>query len=268
MPLIQIKQRMLNYQQIGEGPAVLFGHSYLWDHQMWQPQIKVLSQYFTCIVPDLWGHGLSDGLSESSYTLSELASDMQELMQELGFDKYSMVGLSLGGMWAAELAIKHPQLIDKLILMDTYLGAEPEETRLQYNQILDAIAAVQHIPEALISNVAPLFFSQNSMAQDSDFVASFKQSLRNYPSEKINTLVTLGRMTFNRADRLEALRDLRLPTTIIVGEEDIPRPVTEAEEMAALIPKAQLAIIQQAGHICNIEKPEIVSDLLLHILSA
>lgn len=268
MPQITINGHSLHYQQTGQGPALLFGHSYLWDHQMWQPQVKALSQYFTCIVPDLWGHGQSAGLTQHDYTLMQIADDMLTLMQQLGHTRFSVIGLSVGGMWGAELAIANPDAVDKLILMDTYLGAEPKETQQQYLAILDAVAAAGHIPDALIENIAPLFFSQGSMADNSDFVEEFKASLRDFPREHIQTLVNLGRTIFTRPDRLEALKAITNPTTVIVGEEDIPRPVTEAEEMTSLIPKAQLAIIQQAGHICNIEKPEIISNLLLHILQA
>ena len=65
MPFIQVNDRQMHYIDRGEGFALLLGHSYMFDSNMWAPQIEALSQHFSVIAPDLWGHGKSDPLSES-----------------------------------------------------------------------------------------------------------------------------------------------------------------------------------------------------------
>ena len=59
MKKVSVKGKLLSYQDIGEGFPIIFGHSFLWTHRMWEPQIKSLSKHYRCIVPDLWGHGES-----------------------------------------------------------------------------------------------------------------------------------------------------------------------------------------------------------------
>ncbi|MDN6550166.1 MAG: hypothetical protein L0K69_08595 [Enterobacterales bacterium] len=65
MPFIQVNDRQMHYIDRGEGFALLLGHSYMFDSNMWAPQIEALSQHFRVIAPDLWGHGKSDQLPES-----------------------------------------------------------------------------------------------------------------------------------------------------------------------------------------------------------
>jgi pimeloyl-ACP methyl ester carboxylesterase len=70
---MEIAGRRMAYQDEGQGPALLFGHSYLWDSAMWAPQIEALKEHYRCIVPELWGHGDSDVLPEGPCTLATLA---------------------------------------------------------------------------------------------------------------------------------------------------------------------------------------------------
>ncbi|GGG09054.1 hypothetical protein GCM10010995_28310 [Cysteiniphilum litorale] len=126
MKTLEIKGKELRYLDIGHGFPILFGHSYLWDHKMWAPQIHHLSKSYRCIVPDLWGHGQSDALPRENNDLSDIADDMMTLMRHLKLDdQFAIIGLSVGGMWAAELAYKHPLSIKSIVLMNTFLGEEP-----------------------------------------------------------------------------------------------------------------------------------------------
>ena len=78
-----IADRKLSYLDVGSGPVLLFGHSYLWDSAMWAPQIATLSAQYRCIVPELWGHGQSDLLPNNCKTLLDIADQMLELMDAL-----------------------------------------------------------------------------------------------------------------------------------------------------------------------------------------
>ncbi|NMS58411.1 alpha/beta fold hydrolase, partial [Vibrio parahaemolyticus] len=120
-----IEGQQLAYLDKGEGPVLLFGHSYLWDSQMWAPQVEVLSQSFRCIVPDLWAHGESDAAPASTQSLADYAQHMLALMDHLDIEEFSIVGLSVGGMWGAELTAQAPQRVKSLVLMDTFIGWEP-----------------------------------------------------------------------------------------------------------------------------------------------
>lgn len=121
MPKINLKGHTLHYLDQGKGYPLLFGHSYLWDSHMWRPQIEKLSQNFRCIVPDLWSHGLSeDPPVEEPYPISKMADDYYSLMSNLGIKKFSMIGLSVGGMIGVEMALNHPEAVESLAIMGSY----------------------------------------------------------------------------------------------------------------------------------------------------
>ncbi|WP_146015009.1 alpha/beta fold hydrolase, partial [Burkholderia pseudomallei] len=117
MPFVTIDGQPLHYQIRGAGAPVLFGHSYLWDSSMWEPQLDALSKSYRVIAPDLWGHGRSGPLPDGTRSLDDLARQMSELLDHLDIDTCSIVGLSVGGMWAVPLAHRAPQRIDRLVLM-------------------------------------------------------------------------------------------------------------------------------------------------------
>ena len=127
MPKININGKELHYLDIGEGETILFGHSFLFDCHSWNSQIELLSKHYRCIVPDLWGHGLSDTISQDNYSIEQIADDYWDLTQALGIEKFSIIGISVGGMWATEMMLKHPENISSLVLMDTYVGAEEKQ---------------------------------------------------------------------------------------------------------------------------------------------
>ncbi len=268
MPYVTIKDRQLFYEDQGSGFPLLFGHSYLWDGAMWEPQVAALSARYRCIVPDLWGHGRSDPPPQTPYSIEALAEDFWALTQSLGLKRFAVIGLSVGGMWGVHLALNHPEAVAALVMMDSYVGPEPEENRLRYFGMMDMVEKAGMVPPPIREAVLPLFFSPVTMQQNPDLPARFQSSLAAIPPERIAGILTIGRAIFGRSSILEPLPGLKAPTLIIVGADDRSRPPHEAEEMARLIPGARLEIIPQAGHISNLEQPERVNALLADFLKA
>lgn len=249
------------YEEYGSGPVLVLGTSYLWDARMWQPQIDALSAHYRIIVPLLPGHGNDVLLCPSQRTPAALAHCVGELLDSLGVRRFALAGLSVGGMWAAELALQRPRQIASLLLMSTWLGAEPERSRERYAAMLDAIEQHGHIPAALIEQILRLFF-RPAMCSDDTLWRMFARELAQWPPARIPALVAMGRLIFERSDRLAALSALDRERTIVaVGEHDIPRPPHEAEEMARLI-GCRCEHIADAGHIASLENPGAVTALL------
>ncbi|GBK98368.1 beta-ketoadipate enol-lactone hydrolase [Vibrio harveyi] len=267
MNKFEIEGQQLAYLDKGEGPVLLFGHSYLWDNQMWAPQIEVLSQSYRCIVPDLWAHGESDAAPASTRSLVDYAQHMLALMDHLEIEQFSIVGLSVGGMWGAELTSQAPQRVKSLVLMDTFIGLEPEVTHKKYFAMLDAISQVQAVPAPIVEAVTPLFFANNAEQANPELVASFKQSLEALQGERAVEVARIGRMVFGRRDVIEDAEMFALPTLIAVGREDKPRPVFESYLMNDCITGSELVEIPEAGHISSLEQPEIVNQMLLDFLN-
>lgn len=261
-----IGKATMAYQDEGNGHPILMGHSYLWDANMWQPQIAHLKECFRCIAPDLWSHGHSDPLPQLSYTLETLANDYWQFAQKLSLQRFAVVGLSVGGMWATHMALNHPEAVSALVIMDSFVGLEPEISQKTYLSMMNELENDQQFTPAFADRVAPYFFAKETAKEQPQLVKNFIQSLLSARKDHLPGKVSLGRAIFTRASLLERLAELKIPTLIVVGEEDLPRPPQEAKEMAKRIKGAQLEIIPKAGHICTLEQPERVNQVLKQFL--
>ncbi|OPA92150.1 2-succinyl-6-hydroxy-2,4-cyclohexadiene-1-carboxylate synthase [Pseudomonas fluorescens] len=267
MPVAVIDEQPLHYTDQGTGPVVLLGSSYLWDRDMWAPQITALSQKYRVIVPELWGHGESGPLPVSTRSLDDLARQTLALLDHLDIEHINLVGLSVGGMWGARLALLAPERVNSLVLMDTYLGAEPEATRQYYFSLFNMIEDAGAIPAPLLDVIAPIFF-RPGIDRVSALYQDFRQALQAFPRERLlDSIVPLGRLIFSREDILAQLSRLDADTTqVMCGEQDKPRPPEESREMAELI-GCELILIPEAGHICARENPDFVNEALLTFLA-
>lgn len=258
---------MLPYIDIGKGKETLvFIHSYLWDKEMWKPQLEYFKHKYRCVSIDLIGHG-NGKLNEGDIDFETLAKEVISIIRSLNIKEYIYVGLSVGGMLAPYLYDLDKKNIKKMILMDTYLGDEPLETKNLYFSMLDAIEKAQVFPETLIDKIAPIFFSPNISETNPTLIEKFKKHLRDIPTKNINTIVQMGRLIFGRKSRLDFLNNVDVPLFFITGEFDIPRPYKEAEEMNLLAKNSQVFKVDKAGHISNLENPLKVNKLLNDIFS-
>jgi pimeloyl-ACP methyl ester carboxylesterase len=268
MPFMTINGRQLHYLDEGEGFPILFGHSFLWNVHMWAPQLKALSQQYRCLAVDLWDHGQSDHLNADRYTMSELADDYWQFTQALGLEQFAVVGLSVGGMWGVQLTLDHPEAVSALVIMDTYVGAEPKVTQETYLGLLAAMRAHKGVSEELANIIAPIFFSPKTCENNPQMVQAFKAHLMAFPADNIPGIETLGKMIFTRDCLLARLPEIKQPTLVVVGADDKPRPPTEAKDMADRLHNGKLAVIKDAGHIANLEQVVEVTKLLSSFLES
>ncbi|USD64919.1 alpha/beta fold hydrolase [Vibrio sp. SCSIO 43136] len=264
MPSFTRHGQTMHYQDVGQGPVILFGHSYLWDSHMWQPQVAELSKSYRCIVPDLWAHGESQSLPTQTRTLSDYAADLLALMDHLDVEQFSIVGLSVGGMWGAELTSLAPARVKSLVLMDTFVGLEPEVTHAKYFSMLNTIGEKAQVPAPLVEAIVPLFFSDAPAEELKQNFAAYLSALEGQAAKDV---AQVGRMVFGRRDQFEALENFALPVLIAVGQQDKPRPVFESYLMNDAITGSELVVVPNAGHIANLENPQFVTDMLTGFLA-
>jgi pimeloyl-ACP methyl ester carboxylesterase len=267
MPFVTIDGQPLHYIDQGTGPAVLLAGSYLWDQAMWAPQIAALSPHYRVIAPDLWGHGQSGPIPQTTTSLDDIARQGLALLDHLDIERVTLVGLSVGGMWGARLALAAPGRINGLVLMDSYLGNEPDPTREYYFSLLKQIEETGLITPQLLDIIVPIFFHPD-IDRESALYQDFRASLAALPSERLRqSIVPMGRITFGRDDLLPRLGELDAETTLLMcGDQDQPRPPAETREMAELI-GCPYVLVPEAGHISNLENPQFVTDELLTFLA-
>jgi pimeloyl-ACP methyl ester carboxylesterase len=264
---IDIAGSKMSAIDVGTGDVVMLCHSYLWDAEMWRPQINALSRRYRVIVPNLWGHGDSGPLPKGTENLLDLALHHLALLDHLGIDQFALVGLSLGGMWGAELALLAPERVTALVLMGTFAGAEPEASRQRYFAMLDIMEAAPAIPESLLDAIVPLFFSPDVASRSPQLPKDFRKRLEGWDHDRyLDSVAPLGRLTFGRRSIIANLSSLSVPALVMTGAQDIPRPVREGRETAEAL-GCSFIELPGAGHISSLETPDEVNRNLLDFLS-
>ncbi len=255
--------KKMHFIDMGSGFPLLLGHSYLFDSNMWQPQLSALSKYYRVIVPDLWGHGSSPELPGKYHDLKRIAKDHLKLMDSLGIKEFGIIGLSVGGMWGAELAASYPKRVKCIALLDTFIGDETEAAYQNYFNMLNAVDKAGAIQPPYLEYAARQFFSDNV---SDELLIPVINRLRSIPAERLRkSVVPIGKLIFGRPDRLSLLKKIKMPSVVITGELDKPRPTWEGAYMASRL-GCNHVIIPGAGHISNQENPSAVTDALMTFL--
>ncbi len=268
MPSCLINDREIYYLDQGEGFPLLLGHSFLWDSRAWAPQLQLLSEHFRCIVPDLWSHGQSGTLTDGDLSVERLAEDNHLLMQQLGIERYCVIGMATGGLWGAKLAMKYPDEVAGLSLIACYLGSESVDNQEDYLELLNVVEQLDELPPALVDVIVKIFFTEELQALHPALVETFRFDLMFLSPEQISGVVAMGKALFQRPSLLEQATDIRCPVQILAGRHDIPYPMSLIEQMHQQMPDSQFSIIENAGHMPTLEQPDQVNPLLINFLAS
>ncbi|HEY3143913.1 MAG TPA: alpha/beta fold hydrolase [Acidimicrobiales bacterium] len=247
----------LNVIEEGAGQPVLFLHGLGGSWREWQPQIDGLSDDYRCIAVEHRGHGRSER-THGRYSIDLFADDAAALCSVLEVSRAHVVGLSMGGMIAQSLALRYPQLVASLVLIDT--AARPEEP---YREGLEAIAqfvrdqgyADTQQPGGTAAGVA---WSPTTVLQRPEVVKdNLRESLSTDPDVYARACVAVA--NFDVADRLG---EITAPTLVLWGNHDVLVPRSYSEVLRTGIARSELVIVPDAGHLCTLEQPALVNKVL------
>lgn len=208
------------------------------------------------VAPDLRGHGTSSKPeSEAHYSLATLAADLVGLVDTLGWERFALLGHSMGGAVAQEVALGAPERIDRLVLMDTHHGAfefvAPELAAVGAELIrTDGLPALLALLEAFPGEKAPA--DERVRASRPGYV-EWNQSKLDVVAPAM--YAALGYELVTRPDRLGELATFSVPTLVIVGEQD-GHLVDAAQRMADALPTATHVVVPDAAHSPQFENPE------------
>jgi 3-oxoadipate enol-lactonase len=221
---------------------------------MWDPQVAAFKDRYCILNYDMRGHGKS-GAPAGPYTLEMLADDVLGLMKQLGIERATFMGLSIGGMIGQTLALKAPKLFDKMVLADTGHSQPPEAIKQWEERI--RIAQTQGM-KALVPSTMERWFTP--AFRESPPAKAIAKLIENTP---VAGYVGCGQaiMKLNTTARL---KDIKLPVLAIAGEADPAAPGTKY--LGENIPGAKLVMLKQAGHIANVEQPEKFNQALRDFL--
>ncbi len=230
---------------------VIFIHGFPLDKSMWSSQRDALRNKFRVITYDIRGYGTSEAGTEP-FSMDQYAEDLLQLMNALELDKVVLCGLSMGGYIALKAMEKFSERIVGLILCDTQCAADTTEAKKNRFKTIDMIQSnglELYADQALSS----LFYSE-TMDKKSKEIIEIRNVIEGCQPDIIcETLMALA----NRDETCSVLSTINIPTLILVGEEDTVTPIAKSEYIHSKISGSTLYTIGKAGHLSNIDNPEV-----------
>lgn len=247
------------YERAGDGPPIVFVHGATSDSRMWQPQLAALADEFTVVAWDEPGAGRSSDVPPG-FGLTDYADCLAALI-EVGLGPAHVAGLSWGGTVALELYRRHRELVASLILADTYAGWKgslpADEVEARIEGVRQAVAA----PAGSFDPTLPGLFAGDPPAEFIPLLEAMGRDVR--PASMKTALTAMA-----EADLRDVLPEIDLPTLLIWGESDARSPLYVAEQFEQAIPQAKLTIIEDAGHVSNLERPEEFNEAVRDFVRA
>ncbi len=250
------------WREAGSGPVALLLHGLGGSRTAWEPQLTGLAGVRRCVAWDMPGYGASSGSPSSFAVLADAAADLARRVSDGQVDgqvdgRVDVVGLSFGGMVAQHLALRHPDVVRSLVLLDTSPAFGLDGTTTIESWLASRLAPLAS--GATPADMAPAVIGGIVGPQATDAVrAEAVAAMARVPSDGLRaacaTLVT--------HDTRPLLPSISCRTLVVVGEHDEETPLAYARVLADLVPDARLEVVPGAGHLANLEQPDRVNDLL------
>ena len=250
----------LNYLLEGpeDAPVLVLSNSLGTALEMWDDQSAVLRERFRLLRYDTRGHGASPA-PPGPYSIDDLGRDVISLLDQLGIERASFCGLSIGGMTGMWLAAEAPERVERLVLCCTSALLGPKsvwEERIA--------TAREKGMAALVDGVIERWFTPAFRAENSEAVEKMARTLRETDPEGYAGCCAAIR----DMDLRDRLPSIRTPTLVVSGAEDPATPPEHGRSIADAIPGARFEVVPRAAHIANVEHPETLTQLILTHLEA
>jgi pimeloyl-ACP methyl ester carboxylesterase len=259
MPTAKINGRNIFYADTGgAGPAVVFSHGLLMDHEMFAPQVAALRGQYRCISWDERGHGLTATEVLEPFSYYDSADDLAGLLEHLGIERAVLAGMSQGGFLSLRCALTHPEVVTALVLLDSQAGREDPEAFAGYSEL-----SRQWQTHGLSKDIADIV--EHAILGDGWSGAGVwraKWALQK-PVNLAGCMRTLG----ERDDITAKLPRIAVPCLVVHGDADAAIPLERARILADGLPDAELVVVPGAGHAANLTHPEIVNPAIARFLA-
>lgn len=263
MSVARVREIEMAYDEVGSGPTVVLLHGYPFNRSMWREQTAALSANYRVITPDLRGHGETSVAPDATATMEEMARDVVALLDELGIERVTLGGLSMGGYVALALYRRFPLRVRALILADTRPQADTEDARRNREEQAQKIltSGMQSIADDFLKKV----LTPATLSDKPETVERVREMiLKTNPQGAAAALRGMA----VRHDQTNFLEEIFAPTLVIVGDEDKLTPPSDAALMKREIRGSRLEIIKGASHLSNLERPAEFNLALRSFLDA
>lgn len=251
----------LYYEVAGSGPPLVLVHGLGVDLRMWDDQFTTLAQHFRVVRYDARGFGRSALPTAEPYSH---ADDLKGLLEHLGIARTALAGLSFGGRVATHFTLTYPEMVQRLILVDS--GMNGYQYSAEWNALWTAIREEAATKGPQAGNALWLGHPLLAPAREQTAVASrLAQMIAEYSGwHWVNT----DPVRWGEVSDRQRLDEIRVPTLIIIGERDLPDFHAIAAFLQQHIPHARTAMLERVGHMTNMEAPEQFNRLVEAFLGA
>jgi len=252
----------LSYDDLGEGDMpIIFLHGFPFDKSMWKEQLEALAPSYRVIACDIRGFGKSRD-EVTSFSIDLFSIDLARFMNALGIKKAIICGLSMGGYIALNFQRKYPELVEALILCDTQCISDPKDVK--ESRLLEINDIEENGPAKFNEKFVRKVFYEDSLTQKKELVEELKRVV---DANSTHIIAEGLRALSARTETCSSLSDIPVPTLIICGREDQVTPLAQSEFMHRATENSYFRVIDKAGHVSNLEQPEVFNQHLKDFLA-
>ena len=247
----------LHYEEAGEGPPLVLLHGIGASRRDWDFNVPAFARAYRVITPDLRGFGLSE--KSGNYGVATFASDVWELLERLGIDRFDLIGHSMGGAVALQMAADQPQRIARLVAADTLPSFQAntfgKRILFAYRYLMMGVFGPQRLAGAVAAKLFPL---PEQQALRERATAGGLANDRTVYLETLNQLLGWN--------VLQQLHKLVMPVLVLAAEHDY-FPVADAEAFVEALPQGQLKVFAGMHHAVPLEAPDEFNTAVLSFLA-
>lgn len=256
MPTVTIDRVEFGYDEVGEGPCIVFLHGWMCNRRFWDPLIAPLVRQRRVVSLDFRGQGESS-IPADGYTVEQLATDVRDVFTMLGIDEAVIVGHSMGGMVAQQFALDHPSRTAGLVLVTTVASA-----------LGDALIS-KRIDKAVTNGEASFrdafdrhFGDWFAPTTSEEVIQWVKDHMLRTPETVALALVR----AYGQFDQTNRLGEIQVPTLVVGATSDNSAVPAQAQQLADCIPGADLCVIGECGHFPMLERVEELAERFAQFL--
>lgn len=250
----------LHFQKVGQGPTLVLSHALGCDLGMWDEVVQRLQARYTVIRYDHRGHGSSPCHAET-FAIEDMADDAAELIGQVADQPVHFVGLSMGGMVAQALAVRHPHLVRSMVIANSASHYDDAARSLWQARVQ---SVRQHGMEAIADGALQRWFTP-SFLNDPLLGHQRTQAMRRTLVRTPSAFYAASCEAVAGIDFRQSNRHVRQPTLVVAGSEDLATPPMLSEVMANAIPESRLSVLNTA-HLSAVEQPDAFAELVLQFL--
>ena len=264
---VHVASRTISYFDSAPGArdarVVLLLHAFPLGAGMWEGQLKVMPPGWRLIAPDLRGFGGSSmPLPDERPSMDDYATDVLDVVNDLGITAAVVGGCSMGGYALFALMRRAPQLAKALILVDTRTGADTPEGRGNRRNMLALLD--REGPSGVARDMMPKLLGKTTLQERPDVEPLVRRLIKQHSADALRGAI---QRMIGRTDSSDVLQASDLPRLVIVGEEDTLTPPEEARKMVEGHTGSTLVVMPRTGHLPNLEQPTAFNEHLTAFLS-